>query len=302
MKDILQRMVSSGLNDVVGGGDPQAIGQTNTRLIEKMASIKPGMRVLDFGCGCGRVALPLLKRLDESGSYVGIDIIPAMIQFCEEEIAPRYSNAEFIHLQADNSHYTKWLENQGDSINSVDSLARFEPQSFDLIFAFSVFTHLGVDDTKVYLQQIASLLKPNGKALLSVLFINHSSRAGNKLGLSNVPFGRSLFFRKDAYFGNSKDKLASVAFRESTFIRLAVEAGLDVLQIYYGSWSGRRSRESYQDIILLEPRPSLPKNFNAKKYIQANADLPFDPNTLEGQKGAKQHYLSHGYFEGRRVQ
>jgi len=297
--NICGKMTSSGLNDVVGGGDPEVIDTINTAMIEQLETIEPGMRVLDFGCGCGRVALPMLERLGESGSLVGVDIIPDMIEFCDQQIVPHFPNSEFFQLQAKNSHYKSWTKSESQNVKSISSLSDFNSASFDLIFAFSVFTHLNTADTKAYLKEIAALLKPGGKALLSALFINHSSRIGNKLKLSNVPFGRGIFRNKDIYFSSLRDKLASVGFRESTFIELSVEAGFEVCQIDYGSWPGRKNRASGQDIISLQPQPRLPKIFDSAKYFRKYSDLPFDPNTEEGRNQAVRHYLNHGYYEGR---
>ncbi len=301
MLEIYQRMVSSGLNDVVGGGDPHALGKINSNIIDKLAAIEPGMRVLDFGCGCGRIALPVLERLGSAGSLVGVDILPSMVSFCANEISPHFSNAEFFCLQADNSHYEKWRQQSSDSFQQLETLGDLPAASFDIVFAFSVFTHLNRADTQSYLREIAALLKPNGRAVLSVLFINDSSRMGNRLGLSSVPFGRSIFFKKAAYFGNQKDKLASVGYRESVFTKIAMKAGLDVCQIYYGAWPGRKGRKSYQDMISLQPRPVLPKHFDVARYLVKNPGLPFDASTSEGRRAAVRHYLNHGFFEGREI-
>jgi len=301
-KEIYKRMVSSGLNDIVGAGDPEAVGLSNVEMIEKLSAIKPGMRVLDFGCGCGRVALPMLERLGPSGSLVGIDIIPNMIDFCREEISPQYPNAEFYQLQAKNSHYKSWTKNQLGDSHTITSLSDMEDSSFDLVFAFSVFTHLDLADTTAYLNQIASLLKPGGKAILSALFINHSSRMGHKLKTSSIPFGPGIFLRKAIYFGTLRDKLATVGFRESKFIELSVGAGFDVCQIYYGNWPGRGGRSSAQDIISLQLKPKLTSDFDAVNYIKKYSDLPFDPKTKKGRNQAVRHFLTHGYYEGRSSQ
>jgi SAM-dependent methyltransferase len=42
--------------------------------------LQPGMRVLDAGCGPGRVALPAARRLGSKGSVIGLDIQSAMLK------------------------------------------------------------------------------------------------------------------------------------------------------------------------------------------------------------------------------
>lgn len=44
------------------------------------AGINPGMRVLDAGCGPGRLTLPAARRVGLNGEVVGLDIQPAMIR------------------------------------------------------------------------------------------------------------------------------------------------------------------------------------------------------------------------------
>jgi ubiquinone/menaquinone biosynthesis C-methylase UbiE len=44
------------------------------------AGISPGMRVLDAGCGPGRLTLPAARRVGLKGEVVGLDIQPAMIR------------------------------------------------------------------------------------------------------------------------------------------------------------------------------------------------------------------------------
>jgi SAM-dependent methyltransferase len=96
--------------------------------------------ILDFGCGLGRVLKPLSDRAPYS-KLVGFDIDTAMLDACRV-----------------------LLDDQ--EIILVSSTASLPDASFDLVFAISVFTHL---DTSIdsWLKEIARLLRPNGRALLT---------------------------------------------------------------------------------------------------------------------------------------
>src|SRR6186997_2597704 len=72
-------------------------------------------RVLDFGCGVGRLA-PALS--EEFGQYVGVDISKGMIERARR-LNSGLSNAEFL-------------------INEDAGLGRFQDESFDAVFSFLV--------------------------------------------------------------------------------------------------------------------------------------------------------------------
>src|SRR6185369_7622628 len=47
----------------VGAGDFRAVGDEMVKLLTNVGEMQPGDRVLDIGCGVGRVALPLTRVL-----------------------------------------------------------------------------------------------------------------------------------------------------------------------------------------------------------------------------------------------
>ena len=51
------------------------------------AGVGPGMSVLDFGCGPGRLALPAARRVGPAGEVVALDLQPRMIRRLEERLA-----------------------------------------------------------------------------------------------------------------------------------------------------------------------------------------------------------------------
>lgn len=48
-------------------------------LLIRRAGIKPGMRVLDAGCGAGRVTVPAARAVGSGGEVVALDIQPGML-------------------------------------------------------------------------------------------------------------------------------------------------------------------------------------------------------------------------------
>ena len=58
-----------------GQGDFKETGNLFFQYFIELGELKPSERVLDVGCGIGRMAIPLTKYLDERGRYEGFDIV-----------------------------------------------------------------------------------------------------------------------------------------------------------------------------------------------------------------------------------
>jgi ubiquinone/menaquinone biosynthesis C-methylase UbiE len=58
-------------------------------LLLDRAGVAPGMRVLDAGCGPGRLTLPAAERVGAAGSVLAVDIEPRMLERLRERVAAR---------------------------------------------------------------------------------------------------------------------------------------------------------------------------------------------------------------------
>jgi len=67
--------------------------------IIRRLDLQPGMRVLDAGCGPGRVAIPLARAVGPQGEVVAADIQPDMLSRVEEKArVARVSNIKLLQL------------------------------------------------------------------------------------------------------------------------------------------------------------------------------------------------------------
>lgn len=98
-------------------------------------------RVLDWGCGAGRLARYLVGECD----YTGIDIDAEAIDWCRANIP----NGRFL-LQA------------------LEARTPFADDSFDAVIGISIFTHLREEDQLAWLKELARITRPGGIVAVSV--------------------------------------------------------------------------------------------------------------------------------------
>jgi ubiquinone/menaquinone biosynthesis C-methylase UbiE len=69
-------------------------------VIVENLDLEPGMRVLDIGCGPGRVAIPIAKRVTD-GQVVAVDMQPGMLERAQEKARrDAVTNIRFVQAYA----------------------------------------------------------------------------------------------------------------------------------------------------------------------------------------------------------
>ena len=102
--------------------------------------IRPGHRVLDFGCGPGNISVGLAKAA-EPGEMHGVDMEESQINLARETARWYGQNNAIFHV--------------GDVTNMA-----FEDGFFDVAHCHNVLTH--VPDTAAALAEVKRVLKPGG--------------------------------------------------------------------------------------------------------------------------------------------
>jgi SAM-dependent methyltransferase len=97
--------------------------------------------VLDFGCGCGRVTR---YWSDFDGSVSGSDVNAKAIDWCRD-------NLGFASFER----------------NMLAPPLDFDAESFDLVYALSVFTHLTAELQLAWRDEMLRVLRPGGLLLLT---------------------------------------------------------------------------------------------------------------------------------------
>ena len=231
----------------VGKGDFESTGKEFMKHFVELAGLQPGDRVLDVGCGIGRMAVPLTGYLSPQGGYWGFDIVRRGIDWCQERITPKFGNFRFQHSDVYNKHY-----NPDGKVQARDYRFPFENDFFDFVFLTSVFTHMVPEDMENYMREIVRVLKPDGKCLVTFLLLNEESADLIRAGKSKYDFAHDM----GGYFTTRPtDPEAAIAYEEASVLRRLDLSGLDVVQpVRYGSWCGRARHLSYQDIVVAVKR------------------------------------------------
>jgi SAM-dependent methyltransferase len=105
-----------------------------------------GRRVLDFGSGAGRTLRHFAAEAEADGDYWGVDIDAPSVAWMQQNLCPPFNAL---------------------ACDTAPPLP-FESESFDLIWAVSVFTHL-TEHSAAWLLELHRVLKPGGLLMASYM-------------------------------------------------------------------------------------------------------------------------------------
>ena len=210
--------------------------------------------ILDIGCGVGRLAISCLPYLMPGDHYVGLEVNRRDYDYCVRHY--RHECLSFIHFNLGNAAYSP--EQQGRFLPWP-----VEPESFDLLTALSVWTHLNELDSRFYLKQVDAVLRPGGRAIISFFILDDlydaslPSRSDEISAFYPQPSKNWIF---DAHAYNSEDWFYpsrlpipedAIGIREAAFRSLIADAGLSLRALYLGCWKEYPGL-FFQDIAIFE--------------------------------------------------
>jgi ubiquinone/menaquinone biosynthesis C-methylase UbiE len=155
------------INDITG----------RTKKTVEHIDLSPGMRVLDAGCGTGRVSIPLARAVGPEGEVTAIDMQDGML--CEVEKRAARANLSNIRL-----------------LRMGLGTERLEPDYYDRVVMVTVLGE--IPDRETALQDLNQALKPGG-----ILLVEETVRDPHYQSRDTVmELASAAGFVEKAFYGN----------------------------------------------------------------------------------------------------
>lgn len=149
----------------------------NARALVQRLNLQSGMRVLDIGCGPGRLTIPVAEQVGPQGEVVAVDIQPGMLRRAQKK------------AQAANLKNIRFLQ-AGVGEGSL------EPDQADRALLVTVLGE--IPDRNAALQEIFAALKPGGWLSVTEILVDpHYQSRGTILRLASA-----VGFRAGDFHGN----------------------------------------------------------------------------------------------------
>ena len=139
--------------------------------------LQPGMKALDFGCGPGRVTIPMAERVGSQGQVTAVDLQDGMIQRAQEKARAK---------NLDNIHFVQAAAGQG----------KIGKNQFDRAVLVTVLGE--IPNQKSAMQELFDSIRPGG--ILSVTEIIFDPHFQSRNSVTQV--AQSVGFCEKAFFGS----------------------------------------------------------------------------------------------------
>jgi len=196
---------------LVGPTEPQFFDNPTHQPVFPDVPASTYASVLDFGCGCGRLARQLIQQHPRPARYVGIDRHKGMIEWCRANLAPAAPGFEFFHHDVLHPELNP---------HGTPGHVPFPVKDGDvtLLIAWSVFTHLLEPDAEFYIRELARVLHPTGIAVTTWFLFDKG----------DFPMMQEF---QNALLINSQDPTNAVIFDRDWMLTQLARAGLTVTTV-----------------------------------------------------------------------
>ena len=179
-------------------------------MLQAHAGLSRDSRLLDWGCGAGRLSVGIKQAMGHIADYHGVDVQPKPLNWAAQHLTDAHTRFTLV-----DQHNERYNPDGGISYDIPTP-----PGSVDVFYAYSVFSHMLAHDVRGYSQTIAQLLAPSGRALLTA-FVENDVADWEE----NPPEYRKLDW---------KGRLHCVRYDRAYFERMLWDCGLAVDEFVYG--------------------------------------------------------------------
>lgn len=229
----------------IGPGNFKVLGEKLRSDFIQYGGLQPQHRVLDIGCGIGRIAIPLTSYISKEGSYHGFDIVEDGIEWCNSRIHPKFPNFHFKHIPLRNDLYNLETSDKAENFQFP-----YPDQSFDFVILTSVFTHMQDKEVAQYLKEISRVLSSGGTCFATFFIIDENS--DKFLKASATPFFAHDYGHYMLHDQKVKD--ANIAYKMAYVNEMLQDTQLHIKDFHPGWWAGRDRNKSidFQDVLILQ--------------------------------------------------
>ena len=221
-----------------GRGEWTESGDRALAWLLDFGGLKPDSRVLDIGCGTGRLARPVVGFLD-GGTYDGFDIDRAAIGWCRRAYR-RHRNVHFVRADLFHPRF-----HPGGAHRAAEYRFPYDDASFDIVVSTSVFPHLLEEETAHYVAESARVLAPGGRLLATFFVLDKESRAAIAAGDATFPF---LDPDQHVAVVSEEHPDEAVAY-DADWLAAAFPGELDVRP---GTWRGLEDAPDLLDVVVAQ--------------------------------------------------
>lgn len=157
-------------------------------------------RILDFGCGCGRLARHAAKH--SQADFFGVDYNKMLVDWCAANLPGSYTQ------------------------NQLTPPLDMPDNHFDIVYLLSVFTHLRIPTQKAWISEFRRVLKPGGFCLITFHDETHKSISQTDFSFADLQKEGFRYFNNQAEGSNFLS-----TFQSRAQLRELVGADFEVCEI-----------------------------------------------------------------------
>ncbi len=166
-------------------------------------------RLLDFGCGVGRLTLAWSRRVHE---VVGVDVSAPMIEHAKSTL--------------------QGIPNAKVLLNASTDLSQFEANSFDVVASHICLQHIPPQVIPAYIIEFGRICRPGGVVIFQLPSRNRTLKVASKVRswiVEHAPFSLGSFYRRIK--GGSTVRFKVHCTPTDIVIAFASNAGLELVSI-----------------------------------------------------------------------